>query len=142
MKSSESRYNKCLYFSANALARKIEKLAIDSWKELGLSPSHGYLLMFVLEEPGVQPTAISNELQLTPSTISRLIEKLEAAKLVIRTTEGKLTNIYATPKAKELYPKMKTCVNNFHQKYTAILGEQESGRMVTSINKLNDKLAV
>jgi DNA-binding MarR family transcriptional regulator len=142
MKSSESRYNKCLYFSANALARRIEKIAVDSWKEVGLSPSHGYLLMIVLEEPGVQPTAISNELQLTPSTITRLIEKLEGAKLLIRTSEGKLTNIYPTPKAKELYPRMKNCVSHFYQKYTAILGEQESGRMVASINKLNDKLAV
>ena len=141
MKSSESRYNKCLYFSANALARRIEKIAVDSWKEVALSPSHGYLLMIVLEEPGVQPTIISKELQLTPSTITRLIEKLEEARLVIRTTEGKLTNIYPTAKAKELYPKMKNCVNNFHQRYTAILGEQESGRAVTSINKLNDKLS-
>ena len=141
MKSSESRYNKCLYFSANALARKIERIAVDSWKDVGLSPSHGYLLMIVLDEPGVQPTAISNELQLTPSTITRLIEKLEDAKLLVRTNEGKLTNIYPTPKAKELSPRMKNCVNNFHQKYTAILGEQESGRIVSSINKLNDKLA-
>ncbi len=140
MKSSESRYNKCLYFSANALARKIEKLAIDSWKELDLSPSHGYLLMIVLEEPGVQPTAIANELQLTPSTITRLIEKLELAKLVIRTTEGKLTNIYPTPRAKELYPRMKNCSANFFEKYTAVLGEPESNRMVNNMNKLNDKL--
>jgi MarR family transcriptional regulator, organic hydroperoxide resistance regulator len=141
MKSSESRYNKCLYFSANALARKIEKIAVDSWKEVNLSPSHGYLLMIVLDAPGVQPTVISKELQLTPSTITRLIEKLEAAKLLVRTAEGKLTNIYPTPKAKELYPKMKSCVNNFYQKYTTVLGEQESGRMVASINKLNDKLS-
>jgi len=140
MKSSESRYNKCLYFSANAFARKIEKLAIDSWKALELSPSHGYLLMIVLEEPGVQPTAIANELQLTPSTITRLIEKLESAKLLIRTTEGKITNIYPTPKAKELYPKMKNCSSDFNQKYVAILGEQESNRLVGNMNKLNDKL--
>jgi len=96
--------------------------------------------MIVLEEPGVQPTAIANELQLTPSTITRLIEKLESAKLLIRTTEGKITNIYPTPKAKELYPKMKNCSSDFNQKYVAILGEQESNRLVGNMNKLNDKL--
>ena len=140
MKSSESRYNKCLYFTANALARKVEKLAVESWKEVGLSPSHGYLLMIVLEEPGVQPTALSQELQLTPSTITRLIEKLETNKLVIRTTEGKVTNIYPTPKAKGLQPRMKKCVNNFYQKSSVILGQQECNRMVGNMNKLNDKL--
>lgn len=73
MKSSNSRFNKCLYFSDNALARKVEKLATESWKKINLSPSHAYLLMMVLDEPG----AIAKEMQLTPSTIIRLIEKLE-----------------------------------------------------------------
>jgi len=140
MKASQSRYNKCLYYAANALARKIEKLAIDSWKEVGLPPSHGYLLMMVLDMPGVQPGAIAAHMQLTPSTITRLIEKLEANKLVIRTTDGKLTNIYPTPQAKSLYPKMKNCVSGFSKKYIAILGEDECSRMVANMNKLNDKL--
>lgn len=141
MKSSESRYSKCLYFSSNALARKVEKLAIESWKEVDLSPSHGYLLMVVLAEPGVQPGYLADELQLTPSTVTRLIEKLEAKKLVVRTTEGKVTNIYPTPKAKELYPKMKKCVDNFCSVHSSLIGEQETDRMVASMNRLNDKLS-
>ena len=142
MRSSESRFNGCLYFSANALARKIEKLAIESWKKINLTPSHAYLLLMVLEEPGVQPGAIAAEMQLTPSTITRLIEKLEEKKLVIRTTEGKITNVYATPKGKELYPQMKNCLADFTSKYSEILGTDESTRMVHNMNKLTDKLAI
>ena len=141
MKTSESRFCTCIYFSANALARKIEKLAAESWKKVDLSPSHAYLLMTVISEPGIQPGCLADELQLTPSTITRLIEKLELAKLVIRTTEGKLTNIYPTPKAKELYPKMKSCIKEFSENCIVLFGVQESTRMVQSINKLNDKLA-
>ena len=141
MKSSESRFNGCLYFSANALARKIEKLAIESWKKINLTPSHAYLLIMVLEEPGVQPGAIAAQMQLTPSTITRLIEKLEAKKLVVRTTEGKVTNVYATPKAKDLYPQMKNCLVHFTAKYSEILGDVECTKMVQNMNKLTDKLA-
>jgi DNA-binding transcriptional regulator LsrR (DeoR family) len=83
MKTIDSKYNGCLYFAANALARKIEKLAIESWKPLDLSPSHAYLLMLVLEEPGLQPGCIANHLQLSPSTITRLIEKLEEKGLSV-----------------------------------------------------------
>ena len=96
MKSSNSRFNKCLYFSANALARKIEKIAVENWKKIDLAPSHAYLLMMVLENPGVQPGCIADEMQLTPSTITRLIEKLEDKKLLVRTAEGKITNVYFT----------------------------------------------
>jgi len=129
-----------MYFSANALARKIEKLAVDSWKMIGLSPSHAYLLMAVISEPGIQPGGLADELQLTPSTITRLIEKLEEKKLVVRTTEGKLTNVYPTPKAKELQPKMKECSARFYENYAGILGREESHKLVESINKLADKL--
>jgi len=140
MKSCDSRFNKCLYFSTNALARKVEKLAVENWKKVDLSPSHAYLLMMVLENPGLQPGCIADEMQLTPSTITRLIEKLEEKKLVIRTTEGKLTNVYATPKGKELLPKMKVCMGEFTKTYMDILGADESMRMVQNINKLTDKL--
>jgi len=129
-----------MYFSASALARKIEKLAVESWKSVNLSPSHGYLLLAVLEEPGIQPGTLANEMQLKPSTITRLIEKLEEKKLVIRTTDGKLTNVYPTPKAKELHRKLKECLNHFHSSYSTILGKEECVNLIGNMNKLADKL--
>ncbi|MGZ8559485.1 MAG: MarR family winged helix-turn-helix transcriptional regulator [Chitinophagaceae bacterium] len=84
MKTSDSKYCQCLYFTANALARKIEKLAKESWSKVELSPSHAYLLMLSIEQPGIQPTALAEHLQLQPSTITRLIDKLEEKKLVVR----------------------------------------------------------
>lgn len=140
MKASESKYCKCIYFSSNALARKVEKLAQESWKEVGLSPSHAYLLMLAIEKPGIQPTDLVNELQLTPSTITRLIEKLEEKKLVIRTTEGKTTNVYPTPRGKQLEPQLNKCTEKFHQSYTNILGKDDSMRLVQSMNRISDKL--
>jgi DNA-binding MarR family transcriptional regulator len=140
MKTSCSKYAQCLYFTSAALARKVEKLATESWKKVGLSPSHAYLLIAVLEEPGIQPTALAEHLQLQPSTITRLMEKLEEKKLVIRTTEGKLTNVYPTPKAKELQPKLATCMNEFWNRYSKILGKEESSRLVKDLAKIADKL--
>lgn len=140
VKTSDSPYRLCLYFASGALARKAEKLAKESWKPLDLAPSHAYLLMLVLEEPGLQPGALADLLQLEPSTITRLIEKLEQKKLAVRTTEGKITNVYPTPKAKELYPRMKSCVETFNNALAAALGKEESHRVITGINKLSDKL--
>ncbi len=140
MKTSDSKYAECLYFTSNALARKVEKMANECWKRVDLSPSHAYLLIAVLDEPGMQPGSLSDQLQLTPSTITRLIEKLEEKKLVIRTTEGKLTNVYPTPKAKELQPELKNCVQEFHTRYTEILGRDESARFVKHLTKVADKL--
>ncbi len=141
MKTSESRYSGCMYFSCSAFARKIEKIAVESWKPAGLSPGHAYLLMIVIEEPGVQPGILAGQLQLQPSTITRFIEKLEEKKLVVRTTEGKLTNVYPTPKGKAMHLKLKECVKHFYTAYSGVLGKDECARMVQSMNKLADKLA-
>ena len=140
MKISDSRYSKCLYFSSNALARKMEKLALESWKPVDLSPSHAYLLMMVLDQPGVQPGALAAEMQLTPSTITRLLEKLEEKKLITRSTEGKLTNVFPTSKAKELSGKLKDCVAHFTEAYTSIIGKEEGARMVSYMNKITEQL--
>lgn len=142
MKTSESKYCQCLYFTANALARKIEKLAQQSWSKVDLSPSHAYLLMMVLQEPGIQPSVLADHLQLQPSTITRLIEKLEEKKLVVRTTEGKTTNVYPSPKGKEMLPKLKDCLHEFYTSYASILGREESARLVQTMGKMADKLEV
>jgi MarR family transcriptional regulator, organic hydroperoxide resistance regulator len=140
MKTSGSKFSQCLYFASAALARKIEKMAIESWKGVDLSPSHAYLLLTVLEEPGIQPTALAEQLQLQPSTITRSIEKLEEKKLVVRTTEGRLTNVYPTPKAKELQPKMMDCMQDFSAKYMRILGKEESTKLVQAMANVADRL--
>lgn len=140
MKTSCSKYAQCLYFTSAALARKIEKMATETWKKVGLSPSHGYLLLAVLEEPGIQPTTLAEHLQLQPSTITRLIEKLEEKKLAVRTTEGKITNVYPTPKAKELQPKMMACMQEFFEKYATVLGKEESTKLVQTLAGVADRL--
>lgn len=142
MKTSESKYCQCLYFASGALARKVEKLAQQTWQRVGLSPSHAYLLMMVLEHPGVQPGAIGEELQLTPSTITRLVQKLEEKKLVVRISEGKATNVYATPKGKGLLPDLKSCLHEFYNRYSQILGKEESAQLVQRMGLVADQLDV
>jgi MarR family transcriptional regulator, organic hydroperoxide resistance regulator len=142
MKTTESNFCQCLYFTANALARKTEKLAQESWSKVNLSPSHAYLLLMVLQEPGIQPSVLADHLQLQPSTITRLIEKLEERKLLVRTADGKITNVYPSPKGKELLPKLKECLSEFYNSYSAILGKEESARLVQNMGKVADKLTV
>lgn len=141
MKATESKYNKCLYFAANTLARKVEKLAIESWKPVHLSPSHAYLLLMVLDQPGLQPGCLANHLQLSPSTITRLIEKLEEKKLVTRSTEGKTTLVYPSNEGKALLPLLKSCLEDFEKNSCCLIDSKDRDRMVISMCNLADQLA-
>lgn len=140
VKACESKFSRCLYFSSQAFARKVEKLAVDHWKPLGLSPSHAYLLILTLEQPGIQPGKMAEQLQLSPSTITRLIEKLEKQKLVVRQTEGKESHVQPTARAEALFPKMKEVISQFNQAYQAALGAQTSFGLIAEMNQLTDQL--
>jgi DNA-binding MarR family transcriptional regulator len=80
------------------------------------------------------------QLLLTPSTITRLIEKLEDKKLVVRTNEGKTTSVYPTQKGKQLQPQLEVCLENFYKSYSTVLGRDESAGLIQSMNKVTDKL--
>ena len=140
MAAGVSKFGGCLYFTTAALARKVERLATESWKPIGLPPSYAYLLMAVLDEPGIQPGTLATQLELQPSTISRFLDKLEAKKLVVRTVEGKTANVYPTPKAKELLPKMKGCMQEFYASYCKLIGKEESQQLAKMAMQANRKL--
>jgi hypothetical protein len=45
MTKCNSKYCGCLYFSANALARAITRIAEEKFALIGLSPSHAFLVI-------------------------------------------------------------------------------------------------
>ena len=92
-----------LYYTTTAFSREITSIAEIAFADLGLTPSDAYLIMCVNEKPNIQPTEISEKILLAPSTITRMIEKLEKRSIVTRANEGKYTYVAATAKGKEVY---------------------------------------
>ena len=82
MKEGKERYCGCLYYSANALSRMMTKMADEAFAKTGLAPSYAFMLMSINHKPGIHPKELSEHMQLTPSTVTRLLEKLEAKNLL------------------------------------------------------------
>lgn len=133
MEKEDSRYCGCLYYSANALARAMTRMAEAAFAPTGLAPSYAFLLMTANWKPGIQPKDISHQMQLTPSTVTRLIEKLEVKGLLKRQSEGKNTLVFPTPAGVELHPKVEACWQQLYHNYVEILGEDVSQQLTTDI---------
>jgi MarR family transcriptional regulator, organic hydroperoxide resistance regulator len=131
----DSKYCGCLYYSTNALARIITKMAEDEFAITGFSPSYGYLLMSINAKPGIQPKELSEIMLLTPSTITRLIEKLEHKGIVERKNVGKITEVYPTSKSLELEPIIEEAWIKLYQRYSEILGEENGKKLTSEIYK-------
>lgn len=121
---SNTRLSGCLLFSANALARAITAIGDEEFGRFGLSYSHAYLLCEVVDQPGVTPSQLSQTMYLTPSTITRLVEKLEQKQLVRRESEGKKTLIYPTPQGQTLRPGIAEAQQRAGVRYAQAVGEE------------------
>lgn len=133
MEHKDAKYCGCLYYSANALARVLTKLAEEEFAITGLAPSCAFLLMTVNDKPGIQPKDISEHMQLTPSTITRLIEKMEHRGFVERKSRGKFTQVFPTKKSEKLDHKIRAAWLSLYNRYTKVLGEEKARELTSEV---------
>lgn len=121
-KKKGDRYCSCLYYSANALARAITRMAEEEFAITGLAPSYAFILMAVNENPGIQPKEVSGIMHLTPSTVTRLVEKLVSKGYIERHAVGKGIELSPTRKARAAYSRIRKAWMNLYRRYTSVLG--------------------
>ncbi len=140
MEECKIKYCGCLYYSANALARVMTRMAEEEFASTGLAPSHAFVLMTVNFQPGIQPKDLSNHMQLTPSTVTRLVEKLEFRGYLERSISGRITMIHPTAKSLELNDKIKESWRNLYNRYSNLVGENEGKELTQKINDALDSI--
>lgn len=82
-----------LYFTTSRLYRNVNRLAEEEFKKIDIPPSYGMLLLLLEEWKELTPTAISNHLDVKPSTTTRFLDKLQKKKLISRRSEGRYTYV-------------------------------------------------
>jgi DNA-binding MarR family transcriptional regulator len=123
MTETSHPYCRCLFYSANALARNTTRVAEEAFARTGLAPSLAFVLMTVRSNPGIQPSEVAKIMMLSPSTLTRLAEKLEAKGLLRREAQGKTIRIHLTAQGESLGPVLLEAWQDTFRRYTAILGE-------------------
>jgi DNA-binding MarR family transcriptional regulator len=130
----------CLFFTTNRLSRVITKLAEEEFAATGLTPMYGYLIRLVNGAPGIAQKELSEKMHITPSTLTRFIDKLEGKQLVERKVHGKTVLVYPTAKGKELEGVIRSASKSFHLKYEAILGVETSKQLSKEMVSISEQL--
>jgi DNA-binding MarR family transcriptional regulator len=140
MTVNRESYCRCLYYSANALARRITRMAEEEFEPTGLAPSLGFVVMTVNKKHGITAGEIANIMQLQPSTVTRLVDKLEDEGYLTRQMDGKFMQVYPTAKATRLDDSLRSAWQKLYKRYTALLGEQSAKELTAAIYEATTKL--
>ncbi len=130
----------CLYFTANSLARIIGRVADEEFRITKMSPSHALLLMLVNTHPGINQKELSRQLYLTPSTVTRFIDYLAYRDYLERRMEGKISTIYPTEKGRQMQETIGRAWHNLFERYSELLGEEDSRQLTELIDQACRKL--
>lgn len=136
----DSFLHNCLFFTANRLSRAITKMAEEEFASTGLTPMYGYLIRLVNGTPGISQKELSEKLSITPSTLTRFIDKLEGKQLVERKGQGKTVLVYPTAKGEQLEEEIRLASKKLLQRYEAILGSDFAKELGQHIESSSEQL--
>jgi len=140
MDAEKSILNHCLYFTANSLSRVITRMAEKEFRKTGLSPSHAFLMMLVMDDPGIGQKSLCEQLNLAPSTVTRFVDALVHRGYLTRQSEGKTVNIYPTETGSELRGEIDAAWKRLHERYAGILGLEADDELTALIDQAAEKL--
>ncbi|RLQ93435.1 MarR family winged helix-turn-helix transcriptional regulator [Falsibacillus albus] len=136
----DSYFTNCLYFTANRFSRIMNKMAEEAFAPIGLSPTYAFLIMAVIDQPGMTQKQLSEKLHIAPSTCTRFVDKLIVKQLVDRRQEGKLVYISPTEKGEQLLPDIKKCWKVLYIRYSDILGKEVGDQLSIDLHQLSNQL--
>ena len=115
-------------------------MAEEEFRITGLSPSHAFLMMLVIDRPGIGQKELCEHLHLAPSTVTRIIDSLVYRGYLIRKSKGKTSEIYSTNKGKHLKKPIDAAWKSLYQQYSKILGMKQGDELTRLIDDASQKL--
>jgi DNA-binding MarR family transcriptional regulator len=140
MASEKLNLDHCLYFTANAFARVITRIADEEFSITGMSPSHAFLVMRVNEQPGLTQKELAELLKLAPSTVTRFLDDLERKGYITRTVKGKISRIELTESGRKLQSRIDTAWCNLYDRYSKALGKKDGYELSRMLEAAAQKL--
>lgn len=133
-------YSGCLFFATNSLARYTTNLAEIAFKPLGITAPSAYIVMMVIESPGINSTDLAKKMMLKPSTVTRFVDRLIKSNHLIKVIESKYSYIYPTEFAISEKQKFVDCSNKLIEMYGNVFAGEELCNLTKTSFQATQKL--
>lgn len=111
---------------------------------LGLHPGQDALLRLLWAEDGQRQTRLAEGLQVEPPTVTKMLQRMEAAGLVTRKvdkTDGRVSLVKLTAKGKRLQPKVEAATTEVIRAATRGISAKEAATLADTLDKVTANLS-
>ncbi len=130
----------CMFFTVNSLLKDIHDHMEQGFRQLGISSSYAYLIVAIEQHENIGTVELATELNLKPSTITRLVDKMVQQGYVTRKSSGKRTQIRCTDKGHLFSKEIIETLNHMRKGMEEYVGIGTIEALNTSINQFRTQL--
>ena len=139
-RAAENPFGKCLYFTANAVARHVTRLAEEAFRPTGLNPSSALLLNLVTQRPGIAPSAAAEVLHLAPSSVTRFADELVRRGLARREACGRSMLLHPTKEGHAALEEIHSASEKLLESYTRDVGKRRGASLAKELAEIAELL--
>ena len=133
-------FEHCLYFNTVALARLVDKEWTLAFKPFGVTPSQGFMLRLVLKQPGMPQHEIADALTISRPTATRLLDGLQALRLVERRSlesDGRHWAVFPTAEAEALHVDINQASGEVTRRIQQQIGKENFDETVARVRSVS-----
>ncbi len=132
-----SYFEQCMYYSVNKLARRLNSIADEEFAKMDITATQGFALIAIGELHKHTPSEIAAELEMTPSTITRFLDKLEQLGYVKREYHGRNTEVEITELGTEKLKDVSQCWKGIHDRNKEAFGDEIAKAVTEKVIEAN-----
>ena len=129
-------FDQCLYFNTTALARVLEREWTKAFKPFGLTPSQGFMLRLVLDQPGLLQGELARQMVIQRPTATRALDGLQKLGLVERhgtANDARELAIFPTSQARAMQQPLNAASGEVTRRLKKALGMDEFSDVVAKV---------
>ncbi len=140
MASIQDDLRQCLYFSASAMARVLDRSAKEQFGRFELSPTQGFILIAAKQAPGISVGDLAVLLVLDQTTVTKTLEKMELKGLIQREVFGRSVRVFLTTVGVRKEADATSAWKKVRSNYQQLIGEGDVRALCSGLFKAEAQL--
>jgi DNA-binding MarR family transcriptional regulator len=137
----DQHWSESLYVSMAKAYRNISRVAEEAFTTSDLSPSHGALMLLLDEWKELSPMEIASSIDVSPSTATRLLDKLARLALIERRYEGIHSYVTLSTKGQQKIPEIQGCFDDMERRLKNVVTSRLRDRAISVSLDMTDRFA-